>query len=438
MESRRLMDQYPTFTEFLETKESFVEFKARINGNNKRGKMVESKFKVNISKVKKQKHYIVPEFPKHWEKQFEDARSNIESSIEYVNEQIENGFNILPPNKVLFRPFTFCPPEDIKGIILGQDPYPQDGVANGLAFSCNNTMQPFIKNVFKELERTHKECPISGNLDFWAEQGVLLVNTCLTVNEGKPKSHGNAWKETMISLLNSFFELGTKVFLCVWGLEAKNFAKNLNLTRNVKVIEAGHPSSNNSSNPFVGSKVFKKIDKFLEKNNIKPINWIERPDESETEETKTKKKKKSKTHEASDASEDKSDSETEDKKKKSKNHDESETEDKEKRKKKSKKQDTSDSGTEEKETRKKKKSKKQNETESDSEDAEDKKKKKSKKQENSNHSDTEEKAINSENEKEVKKEKKTKKAIASDDETESEKKEKKAKRRIAEESDEEN
>lgn len=275
-EELRLMDQFATFAEFLVTMPTFKDLKNKIGGKSDRRKNVEATFTANIQ-VRKRKLYTIPEIPEKWQEIVEPALTLIENSLTFVNEQIENGFTVYPPNNKLFRALELTSPKKVKVIIIGQDPYHSPKVANGLAFSCNGILQSSIQNIFKELKRTHGDCPNSGNLDFWAEQGVLLLNTCLTVNEGKAGSHGKAWDAAIIKILEEFFLLKRRVVVCLWGAKARMFfekAKFSIAVNKTEILYAGHPSGINTKNPFIGSKTFKRIDKIFKKWELEPIDWI--------------------------------------------------------------------------------------------------------------------------------------------------------------------
>lgn len=278
---QRYMERFKTFKEYARTQINYDELIEEINSScNKIEEEIEVEFTSNIN-VRKKNLFYIPQFPRGWEEIFEKNRDKIQHSMDFVNYQIEkNGCSVFPENENLFRAFCMEPTQ-VKIIILGQDPYhsreKKTGkcVSNGMAFSCYGQIQPSLRNVFKELKRTYGKEPKSGNLDFWAEQGVLLLNTCLTVNEGKPKSHGNAWKQTVISILDDFFELKRKVIVCLWGAVAKEFFKNVSYNKNsVLVLEAGHPSGLNTSNPFVGCDHFRIIDEIFERSGKQKIDWV--------------------------------------------------------------------------------------------------------------------------------------------------------------------
>lgn len=193
-----------------------------------------------------------------------------------ISEQKENYGNesIMPIDDNIFRCFGYFNICDTKVIILGQDPYSTPGVADGLCFSHNaysyKNLQPSVKNIFKELSRTHNMLRENGNLEDWARQGVLLLNTSLTVLVGRPQSHIKIWKKCMGSLLKWMSENLSGVCIMLWGNDAKNAGKVFTGTDNL-VLEHTHPSPL-SRVSFIGCDHFKRCDEYLGED--KKIDWI--------------------------------------------------------------------------------------------------------------------------------------------------------------------
>lgn len=282
---KRLMDEYRTFYDYVITQDTYEDVMKRVNSKQVHDDDDDFDVPISMISVKRKSPFVIPPFPKGWEEIFQANIHKIEHSLEYVNEQIiKNGCTVFPNNSDLFNAFR-VPPKRVKVIIIGQDPYytrdrvSGNPVSNGMAFSCvGSSIQPSLRNIFKEIRRTHGSEPESGNLEFWANQGVLLLNTCLTVNEGKAASHGSAWLPVMISILDGFFEAGFGGIICLWGVKAKDFFKKVTFNSNrVEILEAGHPSSTNTSNPFYGCGHFKRIDEIFEEYGKRPINWISPP-----------------------------------------------------------------------------------------------------------------------------------------------------------------
>ena len=182
---------------------------------------------------------------------------------------------ILPPSSLVYNAFELTDFDNVKVIIIGQDPYHQKGVANGLSFSVNfeDKLPKSLINIFKELKSDLSVTNTNGDLRSWAKQGVFLLNTILTVEEGRALSHKNlGWEKfskTIIEELNK--DSKPKVFL-LWGNQAKKF-EQLITNKNHLVITSAHPSPLSAYNGFFGSKPFSKINKFLAKNSVSGINW---------------------------------------------------------------------------------------------------------------------------------------------------------------------
>lgn len=183
---------------------------------------------------------------------------------------------VYPPMFDIFNALKYTSFKQTKVVILGQDPYHGPGQAHGLCFSVREGIKfpPSLQNIFKELESEYGiQPPKSGELTAWAKQGVLLLNTTLTVRQGTPQSHkGQGWEiltDRIISLLNQKEE---PVIFLLWGANA--WAKKP-LIKNPKhlVLECAHPSPLSAYRGFFGCNHFKKANEYLEKNGIEPIDW---------------------------------------------------------------------------------------------------------------------------------------------------------------------
>lgn len=188
---------------------------------------------------------------------------------------------ICPPFDSVFRAFDLCRLQDLKVVILGQDPYFNAGQATGLAFSINpaavgkNGVQfpPTLRNIIKEVEDEFGSCCVTdGNLDAWAKQGVLLLNTCLTVRMGKPLSHKDiGWDCFTNAVIQRLNDENNIVFL-LWGSNAKQYRAQLYNPNNL-VLTTTHPSPLSADNGFLGCGHFKEANEFLENVGKKPIKW---------------------------------------------------------------------------------------------------------------------------------------------------------------------
>ena len=194
----------------------------------------------------------------------------------YYEYRVQKDYKVFPPENDIFNCLRYTPFENVKAVIIGQDPYHGEGQAQGLCFSVRAgvAVPPSLKNIYKELhDDTGFEIPDNGELIPWAKQGVLLLNAVLTVREGRANSHkGKGWEiltDEIIRLLDR--DNRPKVFL-LWGANAR--AKTSLVTNpNHLVLEAAHPSPLSAYNGFFGCRHFSKANNFLKSKNITPIDW---------------------------------------------------------------------------------------------------------------------------------------------------------------------
>ena len=191
-----------------------------------------------------------------------------------VNE-LYNTKTIYPPKKDVFNAFRLSY-NDIKVVILGQDPYHGEGEAHGFAFSCLKTpIPPSLKNIYKELKtdlNIEKDI-LDGNLLPWVKQGVMLLNTGLTVEKDKPNSHKDlGWHTFTDSVIQKLNEREKPLVFILWGNNAREKKKYITNPKHL-IIESAHPSPFSANNGFFGSRPFSKTNDFLKKNGINPINW---------------------------------------------------------------------------------------------------------------------------------------------------------------------
>ena len=195
--------------------------------------------------------------------------------VKFVN-KVYKEKTIFPPKTRILSALDITDYNDVKVVILGQDPYHGIGEANGLAFSVNDRVKipPSLKNIYKELhDDLGIEIPNTGNLESWAKEGVLLLNSVLTVEKDKPASHKNiGWEIFTDSIIKKLNERDKPIVFILWG----NFAKSKKeLITNPKhlVLTSSHPSPFSVNYGFFGSKPFSKTNEFLRKNGIKEIDW---------------------------------------------------------------------------------------------------------------------------------------------------------------------
>lgn len=183
---------------------------------------------------------------------------------------------IYPSSDNLFNALRYTSFKDTKVVIIGQDPYHEEGQAIGLAFAVNEGIKvpPSLKNIYKELETdTDFIIPNHGNLTPWAKQGVLLLNTVFTVRAHKANSHkGKGWEKLTDAIITKLNEKEEAVVFLLWGNNAR--AKKALIT-NPKhlVLETVHPSPLSAYNGFFGCQHFSKTNQYLIKHNLEPINW---------------------------------------------------------------------------------------------------------------------------------------------------------------------
>ncbi len=195
--------------------------------------------------------------------------------ILYINKAYKER-PIFPPKNYILRALSLTDYDNVKVVILGQDPYHGVGEANGLAFSVNNGVKlpPSLKNIYKELkDDLNIEISNKGDLTCWAKEGVLLLNSVLTVEKDKPASHKNlGWQNFTDAIIKKVNDKEEPVVFILWG----NFARSKkSLITNPKhlILESTHPSPFSSNNGFFGSRPFSKTNNFLRKNNIKEIDF---------------------------------------------------------------------------------------------------------------------------------------------------------------------
>ncbi len=183
---------------------------------------------------------------------------------------------IYPAKEHLFQALNECSYEDCKVVIIGQDPYHQPGQAHGLSFSVlpGVKIPPSLRNIYKELKSDLGiEVPTSGYLIKWAKQGILLLNTVLTVREGEPNSHKNkGWELFTNTILSELNKQDHPIIFVLWGKHAQ--AKEELITSNHHVIlKSHHPSPLSASRGFLGSKPFSQINQKLVELQLEPIDW---------------------------------------------------------------------------------------------------------------------------------------------------------------------
>ena len=229
-------------------------------------KINQLKSKSSISLSESWLRYLQPEFNKPY---MQDLKKFLKS--EYDQKKI-----IYPTKKNYFRALELMNPEDVKVVILGQDPYHGIGQAHGLSFSVTDGVRfpPSLQNIFKELKNDLQiSAPTSGDLTKWAEQGVLLLNSVLTVENGLAASHQKkGWEQFTDKIIATVNEVSPQCVFILWGTYAQKKAAFVDRKKHL-VIESVHPSPLSSHRGYFGSKPFSKTNQWLKSKGLKPINW---------------------------------------------------------------------------------------------------------------------------------------------------------------------
>ena len=180
-----------------------------------------------------------------------------------------------PPKNMIFRAIELTPFEEVKVVIIGQDPYHNDNQANGLCFSVSDKVKapPSLKNIFKELEDDLGIKKTSNELEIWAKQGVLLLNATLTVRDHEANSHKDlGWEQFTDFIIKEISDKKENVVFVLWGAFAQKKAGLID-TKKHFIIQSVHPSPLSARKGFFGSRPFSKINQFLEEKGKEPINW---------------------------------------------------------------------------------------------------------------------------------------------------------------------
>lgn len=180
-----------------------------------------------------------------------------------------------PPKNQIFRAIELTPFEEVKVVIIGQDPYHNDNQANGLCFSVSDkvTAPPSLKNIFKELEDDLGIKKTSNELEMWAKQGVLLLNATLTVRAHEANSHKDlGWEQFTDFIIKEISDKKENVVFVLWGAFAQKKAGLIDASKHF-VIQSAHPSPFSVHKGFFGSRPFSKINQFLKEKGKEPINW---------------------------------------------------------------------------------------------------------------------------------------------------------------------
>lgn len=194
---------------------------------------------------------------------------------EFVRNEYLSGKIVYPEPKNIFKAFDLCPLDKVKVVIIGQDPYHEPGQAHGLCFSVlpPTPLPPSLVNIYKEIESDlGRKSVTNGDLTYWAEQGVLLLNSTLTVCAHAAASHaGHGWEEFTDSVIRAVATRENIVYM-LWGSYAQKKASIVDINKNL-VLKSVHPSPLSAYRGFFGCKHFSKANEYLIKNGKNPIEW---------------------------------------------------------------------------------------------------------------------------------------------------------------------
>lgn len=222
------------------------------------------------------------EFPPlhpNWHKLLGDELSKpyMQALAEFLDDQESLRKNILPPKPLWFNALNSTPFEEVNVVILGQDPYPTVGHAHGLSFSVSDDVKPLprsLQNINKELlEDLAIDNSHSGNLQTWADQGVLLLNTVLTVEESNAGAHQNkGWEAFTKSIIETLNNQRENLVFILWGKQAQKHESSIDASKHL-LITSAHPSPLSARRGFFGSKPFSRTNEHLKSHKMKTINW---------------------------------------------------------------------------------------------------------------------------------------------------------------------
>lgn len=236
----------------------------------------EKELKDQPGQIMSSTNWLYNSIPSHWKSYL----SKCESKLQQLSDQLVNiKKDFLPAREHIWSALDFTPLNDIKVVILGQDPYPTPGNAHGLAFSVlpNVPIPASLKNIYKELQSDLTiTSSTNGYLESWAKQGILLLNTVLTVEPGQPQSHSKiGWEEITDEILKIILEYTRQTIFVLWGKSAQSKKKIIDTYHNYqhRTFESPHPSPLSASKGFFGSKPFSTINKWLQESGKSIIYW---------------------------------------------------------------------------------------------------------------------------------------------------------------------
>jgi len=219
-----------------------------------------------------------PRIEESWKQQMapEFSKSYFLQLKQFLISEKNSGHTIYPPGSRIFSAFNHTPFHRVKAVIVGQDPYHGKGQANGLCFSVSPGIKPppSLMNIFKELQDDMGiPFPGHGNLEAWADQGVLLLNASLTVRANTPNSHsGKGWEQFTDQVIRTLSEQRTGIVFLLWGKFAQAKEAFIDASKHF-ILKAAHPSPYSAAAGFFGCRHFSKTNRILSEHNLEPVDW---------------------------------------------------------------------------------------------------------------------------------------------------------------------
>lgn len=218
------------------------------------------------------------ELPRYWKKYISTyvKTHRYKKLCEFITHEYEH-YTIFPQKNDIFEALELVDPDTVSVVILGQDPYHQPDQAHGLSFSVpeNEPLPPSLKNIYKEIESDFaiKKDFTNGNLRNWANQGVLLLNSVLTVRANEPGSHARqGWEEFTDTIIKNISDKHDNIVFILWGNYAKKKGSIIDRSKHL-VLESSHPSPLGAYRGFIGCRHFSRANRYLRKHNKKEIQW---------------------------------------------------------------------------------------------------------------------------------------------------------------------
>jgi len=212
--------------------------------------------------------------PEAWRELLDDQAARLAELQDFVTAE-RAAHTVFPPAGRVFAALAATTPDRVRVVIVGQDPYHDDGQAHGLAFSvpAGVPLPPSLRNIFKEMQSDLGGAPASGDLSHWAEQGVLLLNSVLTVRAHAAGSHrGHGWEEFTDAVLRAVNRVSPPCVFILWGADAQKKRALVDETRH-RVIAGPHPSPLSAYRGFFGSRPFSRTNELLHELGVPPIDW---------------------------------------------------------------------------------------------------------------------------------------------------------------------